>query len=576
MIDRTERTRWLLAAVLTAMPAMTLSSSAFAQTQKPTDGRTLDANNRIGSGGTNTYRPPPSAGVFGNNIVNGNVGGGKEFRGSVGYSDPSEFHGFQPGRATDNFIKDSSQVGVGTAPPPIPGASTTIFSPSRFAPPPQPGFTSAPNGLGYVPEKATVVQASDARLGAQLGTQPLSVVPKAGELLLPGPIDPTSNQMTVLSASPLTGIRQLNAGNAGDASYLQRYTGAQPESVMDRLRMDASDVQRMRSELLVGGAGTSANGTVGTRAPNLAQPIGAPLESPANAAITHQPTNASIQANAFNGSLRSDEGTYSKIVGTAAQQSTQYDELKKRLERYQTDRKSTAELGADQFNAANRVKKAAEDKVKSTQKPNEVPVPTDDATKPKIGLDTKPGPVAVKTMTSGIAGKGLKEILSKAELLMKEGKFTSAIDQYSAAEQVAPNQPLVWVGRANAELGASYYNRAEGHLKQAFASDQALLMAQYDLRSFLGEDRLQSVIKDLKEIASTDQQSPTPVFLLAYISYNTGNERRAAGYLDLAEKRSDGKDPSYKLLRDHWSLPTAGEPAPTTPAGEPKPGELNK
>jgi len=250
--------------------------------------------------------------------------------------------------------------------------------------------------------------------------------------------------------------------------------------------------------------------------------------------------------------------------------------LKKRLERYQTDRKSTAALGADQYNAAMRLKSAAEAKAKSTQKPNELTIPTDDATKPKAGSDTKTSPLTVKSMTSGIAGKGLKEMLGKAESLMKEGKFTSAIDQYAAAEQVAPNQPLVWVGRAHAELGASYYNRAEGHLKQAFASDQALLMAQYDLRSFLGEDRLQSVIKDLKEIASTDQQSPTPVFLLAYIAYNTGNELRAAGYLDLAEKRSDGKDPSYKLLRDHWSLPSGTEPAPATPVSEPKPVELNK
>ena len=49
-----------------------------------------------------------------------------------------------------------------------------------------------------------------------------------------------------------------------------------------------------------------------------------------------------------------------------------------------------------------------------------------------------------------------------------------------------------------------------------------------------------------REVASADEKSPTPVFLLAYVAYNTGNERRAAAYLDLAEKRSDGKDPTYK------------------------------
>src|SRR5439155_3593096 len=133
-----------------------------------------------------------------------------------------------------------------------------------------------------------------------------------------------------------------------------------------------------------------------------------------------------------------------------------------------------------------------------------------------------PTPVKIKTMTEGVQANGLKELLGKAETMMKEWKFTSAIDTYAAAEQIAPNQPLIWIGRANAELGASYYGRAEAHLKQAFNADKALLMAQYDLRQFLGEDRMASVIKDLKEMASTNQQSPTPVFLLAYIAYNTG------------------------------------------------------
>lgn len=578
MTKKTRCTRCLLAAVLAAMPVAMLSPSAFAQSQQPVDGRTLDANNRIGSGGTNTYRAPPSAGVFGNNVINGNVTAGKSFHGSVGYSDPTEFRGFQAGRATDNFIKDSAQVGVSNTPPPIPNASSTYFSPSRFALPPQSGFVTAPNGQGYVPEKEIIVQSNDARLGAHLNAQPIGNIPKPGELLLPGPVDPTSNTRSVFSASALTGIRQLNVADVGDANYLQRYTGAQQESALDRLKMNSGDVQRMREELRVGGgAGTTPlNTAVGAPSANLAKPIGSPLESPASAAVNGQPTNAAIQANAFNSSVVSDQGTYSRVVGTPAQQSTQYDELKKRLERYQTDRKSTAEVGADQFNATMRLKKEAEAKIKAAQKPNEVTLPTDGVTKPRPGSEAKPTPLTVKSMTSGVAGKGLKEILGKAESLMKEGKFTSAIDQYSAAEQVAPNQPLIWVGRAHAELGASYYNRAEGHLKQAFASDQALLMAQYDLRTFLGEDRLQSVIKDLKEIASTDQQSPTPVFLLAYISYNTGNERRAAGYLDLAEKRSDGKDPSYKLLRDHWSLPSGTEPAPTPPVSEPKPVELNK
>jgi hypothetical protein len=41
------------------------------------------------------------------------------------------------------------------------------------------------------------------------------------------------------------------------------------------------------------------------------------------------------------------------------------------------------------------------------------------------------------------------------------------------------------------------------------------------------------------------------------VAYNTGNEKLAAVYLDLSQKR--GKDDElYRLLWTHWSLPDAG------------------
>src|SRR5262249_7098675 len=130
----------------------------------------------------------------------------------------------------------------------------------------------------------------------------------------------------------------------------------------------------------------------------------------------------------------------------------------------------------------------------------------------------------------------------------------------------------VQLGRANAELGASYYTRAESDIRQAFTQDPSLMEGQYDITSMIGEDRLQFLVKDLKEIANKEKTQSRPVFLLAYIAYNTGNERMAAGYLDLAEKRAGMSDPFYKTVREHWSLPGVNQStlAPTTQP------ELNK
>jgi len=99
-------------------------------------------------------------------------------------------------------------------------------------------------------------------------------------------------------------------------------------------------------------------------------------------------------------------------------------------------------------------------------------------------------------------------------------------------------------------------------MRFALRNDPVLLMAQFDLKGMLGEDKLNAIVKDLKEIAFKQDQDAGVAVLLAYIAYNTGNEQGAGIYLDLAQKRSGGRDDFPKILRQHWDLPT--EASPTT------------
>ncbi|MBV8780700.1 MAG: hypothetical protein JO353_04820, partial [Phycisphaerae bacterium] len=167
--------------------------------------------------------------------------------------------------------------------------------------------------------------------------------------------------------------------------------------------------------------------------------------------------------------------------------------------------------------------------------------------------------IVVPSFAQEEADKPTAAILAKAEQLMKQGKFSSALEQYDQVEQTSPNNPFALLGRANAELGATSYGLAEQHLRRAFMGDQALMMARYDLNSFLGAERLEYLIKDLKDIAQANQNEPRPVFLLAYICYNTGKDRAAAQYLALAQKRSGKPDPFYKLLQQRWDLPSISD-----------------
>jgi len=166
----------------------------------------------------------------------------------------------------------------------------------------------------------------------------------------------------------------------------------------------------------------------------------------------------------------------------------------------------------------------------------------------------------------------LRDVLKSAEGLMREQKFGEALQKYDTAQRVAPNNALITMGRANAELGASYYRRAEMSLRDAISREPELVVGQFDLRSLIGEERLQVLVKDLKDLSAGDTKSARAPLLLAYIAYNTGNEAQAGEYLAAAEQRAGPNDPLLKAWRRFWKVGAA--PEATQPA--PPPADVNK
>jgi tetratricopeptide (TPR) repeat protein len=157
---------------------------------------------------------------------------------------------------------------------------------------------------------------------------------------------------------------------------------------------------------------------------------------------------------------------------------------------------------------------------------------------------------------------------------MKQGKFSDALEQYDLAEQVAPNNGLITLGKAHAELGASSYRNAEAHIRQSFGAEPALMMGRYDLYGFLGKDRVQVVIKDLVELSKANPNEEMAPFLLGYILYNQSNPTTAALWLNEAERREGRPDPTVRQMREYWNLP-APATAPSAKPAEARP-EANK
>jgi len=543
---KSHRTRTLIA--LAVLGVVTFGpSKLFAQFRTNDDGRLLDASNRIGSGGLNNtpVDDRQKVRVTGNDIVSGNVSGGVDFRGRVSSRDPGDFRGSLGSDDLDRFIKRSggapqayTQQSYGSTPQPF-------YNESRLEAPP-PGYVrGTPGSRNYVYVPGQVQGGQDLRIGAPLG-DPIVRLPKPGQLQMPGPVDPTANDV-VFSASPLYGVR----ADQYDARLDDRMGGER--SYTRNVGMD--DVQSMRDELARTRIPADVNADGAGRAEPTAQDS---VQNPSligSEGMANKPLDpAQIQREQL-----SPEALASSVVPAPDQQSSQYAELQSRYERISNQRKLEPKGQPKEPPADPKIKTPTEG---TQHMPNPGPEVKDyaaetreQAEKAMRGDDSKP--LDIKSLATGVQARGLNQLLTEAEELMRAGKFETAIERYTTAEQVAPNNPLIWVGRSHAELGAGYFARAERHLRQAFAADPALLMARYDLPGFIGEERLQNIVKDLKEQANKDASNPVSVILLGYIAYNTANERRAAAYLDLASKRAGDKDPMIQQLRDAWVLPAA-------------------
>ena len=249
-MSRSIKRVWILAAAVGAV-SIAASSVSLAQYRVDT-GHVNDANNRIGAGGLNgdsRFGHGQYTGVTGNDIVTGNVTQGKQFRGFVPYSEERAFRGFLPERTSDLFIRSSSGTPYGGYGGYNSNANTLrpFYGDSRAAAPP-PGFTPTNIGSGgYVPAPIEQRIGSDLRLGNPLDITPVAL-PAPGTTVLPGPVDPSTNNNTLITASSLYGVRQWNARTQADQQSVSRYANVFGEN-MAAAPLSDLEVDAMRREL---------------------------------------------------------------------------------------------------------------------------------------------------------------------------------------------------------------------------------------------------------------------------------------------------------------------------------------
>ena len=431
--------------------------------------------------------------------------------------------------------------------------------------------------------------------------QPLNASLLAG--IRPGSVDdPTANAF--LSRFSNSELQQQSRGAPLDNASIQRMRNELNSTIIDpNTGVQTTDDRTQTNSVNPGQPnpqGRTVNGAQVSN-PELSQPGNAPM----NASLSNQAMTANIgQSASVSGNLDTAQGTRQTLLTLPppGQQSSQLAELEKRMAAQKgpiSDQQANAN-----YNDAMRLKREMDaDKAKKAggaaapaagapggqsdssgigngpsagstastgAKPAFVAPPTS-TDKPAEKVTTPPlvnGPLAadqtgatngdyvVTSLATGVKAAGLAKVMRGAETDMRTGKFTSALDSYDTAAAVAPNNPFVTLGRGFAELGASYYGKSENDLRRTFAAEPAVLVGRYDLKGFLGEDRVRFVTDDLRDIATSEKTSVRPLFLLAYIEHNLSDDQTATADLIEAQKRAGGNDATIAQMQKLWGLPT--------------------
>ena len=597
----------LLAMAAGAAVAALAASPAQAQYRVGADGHYNDANNRAGSGGYNQASDASYRSGLNTQIVNGTVSGLGYFHGNGQLFDPNLTQVNNEDQAVQGFTAISAPVNYASR---VTGTSvyTPFYNKQNYNTQPSATLTTTANGVGYIPAPTAspLTPSTDTRL-QNLNNSPTDLdgtnLATPGTLDQSGPVNNVGNQ-SLYSLSPLYGVREVQAGDkTQDNAFMSRYgdnrVGSGP-------RQDPDSIQEARSELEVApigdqkadgkdeippdnAGGGAANGTSSAAGVNGQQ---GRSDLVSGTSVPSAAVNSSaLNPRQVSGTSTAYGSTQQNLLIPANQQSRQIMDLQKRFAA--ANPHPTLDQAANQTNRLILAKRAADAKLAAANKAGGdaspsparagstgAVAPSGPATggaiattahpestgiaKPDLTpivrdpADTAVGdpdkPFIISSLATGIKATGLSNLLRTAEGQMRAGQFGQAVDTYDTAGEVAPNNPFVPLGRGFAELGASYYGKAESDLTRAILTEPAVLAAQYDLKGFLGQDRLKFVQKDLADIGTTEQTA-RPYLLLAYIDHNTGADDATvtAKDLDLAESRGANKR-LVDLMREAWNL----------------------
>jgi hypothetical protein len=507
-----------------ALSVAALNAAVFAQVQQIPQGRVLDANPQVGSGGSNTPVPGYTP-INGNAIIEGNVAGLARFHATVGTSSPYTFQQQLPSASLQNFARTSAAgipTGPAGSPPPVyylpsqvtSGASGSLYPTQvgsgfdvRVVPGPsvQPGYggtsTSAVGGQNRIYD----------RYETPLPTNPTDTG-TPGNLLNsslflnrqfePGPDEPGVRPSNINDERPglPKNTTDKNPATIEDLNNTQDTT-EKPE--------DTSASGRARTEGRVPGERVDAK--AGTQRPG-SQDRGNPMD------------------------LRNTGRT--QDIGQQAMLSDTYRTLMSDLQKAREEAKRTEAPGVEtpkpeetRGTGLARTPGGTDARALARRNPRMNPLLTEPADTLRAGQKVEP----LKTLArsnQGLPTTPFDTQMRQAEKLLRDGKYMEAVDQYQQALTIQPNNALGLVGRAHAELAAGMYQSASMDLKAVFTQKPEMVSVRYALTEFIPSKRVDNLMNDLLGLTTRERTGNLASFLYCYLAYNTDHPNELQQELD--------------------------------------------
>jgi hypothetical protein len=559
------------------------------------DGRVLDNNLRVGGDGTNDRRVSPlREAALRNAIVTGNVSGGQQFRGEVGYTGTFDFRGETgSGEFFANYA-DSYYSGFATR-----GVRGLNDLRSNFA------FTAPTGAIAGSqiqirrPGSGAVAAetAGGGTAGSALGADIFGVVngtlrsTSGFALRAADNADILARRRTddgllvVTAASPLTGVRDVREGSVllgdtGDRTGVDRFSSlglaAAPGIDAETAGPGLSPVIAPRREVSERDIEDEFDGSISAEnrlTPDRPAGVEDRDEQPdprlaeriednriTSGTVGHREVLRRLREDAEgSGLIDPEEETGDAAIDEFLRGVT---EMLQQAPQQQGGRDGQAGQGADSTSGVPGLRE--EDQAGRSDPASEgdgiALDPNDPEDRAELVRLLRRGNVTMHGLSpdEGEADPVFIRHMTRGERWLSEGRWFDAEERFTAALSIDPASASAAIGRINAQIGAGFYASAALSLRRMLRDYPELTAVIYDEELRPSGERLEEVREQLLERMERDEiVARDAAMLYAFLGYQTGDDGHVGtGFERVAEVEEAlglEPDPLHDLMREVWS-----------------------